>query len=163
MWREEDKERLLLDCRRQAHEFFRTRVIPQEAEDLVSEVVLRSAVAMAKGYVLRPPLVHVICREVLVDYLRWRQRHAAVETTLGECADCSVEWEAEAILRIDMHSALKRLTRRERALLEMRFIQDMDYVAIADALNIRVETAKKGVQRSLKRLGELLDELEGSG
>lgn len=94
-------------------------------------------------------------RAVLNQYLsggrrRWR------ETTVAEPADhqeqAAPDHAAELVDRDALRSALARLTPRERAVIVLRFQQDLTEAATADQLGIQVGTVKSTAARAMAKL-----------
>ena len=119
------------------------------AEDLLQT-------ALAKSYLrwdrIEEPESYV--RRVLVNtYASWWRRrwrgevpHDVLPDTVG--ADAWGDVDARAALR----GALTRLPRRMRAVVVLRFHEDMTEVAVADALGISVGTVKSQCAKALARL-----------
>jgi RNA polymerase sigma-70 factor (sigma-E family) len=92
---------------------------------------------------------------------RWRRRRARVsEVSLEASPAQPVDdgWEALA-LRDALLSALSSLPPRQRAVLVLRYLCDLDEAATADTLNVSVGTVKSSTSRALARLRENATEL----
>lgn len=73
---------------------------------------------------------------------------AAIELQEGE-EDAAVQAAVEAA---DLHAALGRLSERDRALLELRYEEDLTQVEVARKLGIPVGTAKVRLHRARDKL-----------
>ncbi len=71
---------------------------------------------------------------------------------VGESEDSST--------RLDLIAALQRLGHDDRAVLVLRYYDDLGFAQVADLLGIGEATARKRCQRALTRLREVLPDLE---
>jgi RNA polymerase sigma-70 factor (sigma-E family) len=116
------------------------------AEDVVQEAVVGlrrhwQQVDNPGGY-LRTSVVNLARR-----HLRRRdveRRHAAVDPTERQVTD---DPEID-----DTWAAICRLPSRQRAVLALRFYEDLSYTEIAEILGCRVGTVKSNLHRGLARL-----------
>lgn len=95
---------------------------------------------------------------------RWRRRSRRVrETPLTEAPQPAVSGPENAVAdRDEVVRALGELPERMRAVLVLRFYDDMTEAATAAALNCSTGTVKSQTSRGLARLRELLDDNVGS-
>ena len=130
----------------------------EDARDVTQEALLRLwehreplHPGVTRAWLLRT--VHRLC----VDQLR--RRSCRRERPLGDLesifADCSngpmcraVEREERAVLLRE----LNRLSARDRAVLVLREIEGLSYVAIGDVLDMPLATVKVALHRSRRRL-----------
>jgi len=145
-----------------------------EAEDLAQEAFLRlyrSAGQFRAGARLRPWL-HKITTNVCLDALRKRK-----ETTLplddviaGDIqphVHSVDELPEEAYLnrekRLDVQQALLRLPGEYRVALVLRYLEDLSYQEVADALGVPLSTVETRLFRAKKLLGQILGSPNGMG
>ncbi len=132
-----------------------------EAEDLVQRTLVK-AVAVWPRIADRPePYV----RRVMVhdNISRWRRRPA--RERLVEAVPDRLHPEADHATRLTLQGALARLTPKQRAVLVLRFYDDLTEVQTAELLGVGLGTVKSQTRHALRRLRELapeLDELEPS-
>jgi len=132
------------------------------ADDLVAEAIARTLPKWRAGLVTEPP---AYLRRVLVNLVhrRWRRRRLALRSDhraidwLPPVADrTSVVDERDRTLR-----AIGALPARRRAVVVLRFYDDLDEAAIAETLGITVGTVKSTLSRALEQLAATLGALEG--
>lgn len=144
----------------QIERFFAKRAGAQEREDLQQEAWYRLARLQQHGKPLTPQLVTAVCRGVWVDYLRTRHRQDDNEQPLLD--DCgSVEWESNAVLRLDVQSALQHLSPVERELLLRYYVLGETCVELAQELGVTEGAVKKRLQRARARLRQYLRDYAG--
>lgn len=125
---------------------------PSEAEDIAQDALLR---AWRHRSSLRDSdrrnqwLATIVRNEAFREHARVRpDPTAAIEEQEG-AEDRRVVATVELA---DLHAALKRLTERDRELLEMRYNQDLSQAEIARKLGIPEGTAKVRLHRARDRL-----------
>lgn len=126
----------------------------QAAEDLVQETYVvvvrrwqRSGTLDPEGYV----------RRILYSrFIDGRRRRRLVETPWASPPDSpGVDESGTASDRLTLQGALTRLTARQRAVLVLRFYEDLTESQAAAALGISPNTVKSQTRVALKRLREL--------
>lgn len=128
---------------------------PQEAEDLVQEALAKSMRRWCRG---RPdePLVYV--RKVMVNthVTRWRRWGSRVQ--LGDVPDAAAEDTGlqRSTDRDALRRALAALPPGQRAVLVLRYLENMAYDEIADLLGCRPATVRSQAMRGLAALRPLL-------
>jgi RNA polymerase sigma-70 factor (sigma-E family) len=125
-----------------------------EAEDLVQTALIKVVPRWGR---LREPEPYV--RRVLVNesISRWRRRRWR-ETTVPEVHDAPVagrDVDQQLVLR----QALARLAPRQRAVVVLRYFDDLTEAQTAGALGISVGTVKSQSRDALARLRELVPDL----
>jgi RNA polymerase sigma-70 factor (ECF subfamily) len=145
--------------RGRVYQFFLKRVQgrTQSAEDLTSEVFVR-ALQRLEGYECRglpfSAWLFRIAQNLLVDHIRRQPREPSLvlEACQQHPAPLGERWLDRAADRCDLARALRRLTREQRRVLELRFVRGLS-VAETTALVGRSEEAVKKLQaRGLARL-----------
>ncbi|GAA4491955.1 SigE family RNA polymerase sigma factor [Actinoallomurus oryzae] len=131
------------------------------AEDLLQTALSKTVTRWAA---VRSPEAYV--RQVMyrqqADFWqsRWRRR----ETHVSVPPDESRPDDTPALdLRVVVSEALTRITPRQRAVLVLRFFEDLPEKEVARLLGCSVGTVRSTTHRSLARLRELAPELNDSG
>jgi RNA polymerase sigma-70 factor (sigma-E family) len=132
-----------------------------DAEDLVQETLFKVARRWPKIAAMKAPLAYT--RKVLVNLAtdgsvgRSRRRQElqmpAVEM------ESSVDPFSELHDRAEMLQALGRLSTRSRAVLVLRFYNDLSEARVADFLGCSTGTVKSSTSRGLAQLRQHLDAL----
>jgi RNA polymerase sigma factor (sigma-70 family) len=65
-----------------------------------------------------------------------------------------------AALRISLERALAKLTRRQRAVIVLRYFEDLSEAGTAQAMGVSVGTVKSQTSHALRRLRQLAPELD---
>lgn len=118
-----------------------------DAEDAAAEAVARTLVAWRRlaGQPYRHAWVARVATNVALDQLR-RRRDLPVPA--GGARDAM----EEATLRVALGAALKKLPRRQRQVVAMRYLADLDDAAVARVLGISINSVKKHTQRGMLAL-----------
>jgi RNA polymerase sigma-70 factor (sigma-E family) len=91
----------------------------------------------------------------------WRLKWHRHETNVAAPPDEAREDGTSAVdLRMTVRAALSRLTSRQRAVLVLRFFEDLPEAEVARLLDCSVGTVRSTTHRSLARLRVLAPELE---
>jgi RNA polymerase sigma-70 factor (sigma-E family) len=130
------------------------------AEDLVQITLERTA----RRWHRLDGAPHAYARVVLTNLAndRWRRRRARVtETFPGADLDgvAHEDISNQFALRHALIDGLRKLPNRQRAVLVLRFFEDMSEAETAAALQISVGTVKSAASRGAARLRELCPEL----
>jgi RNA polymerase sigma factor (sigma-70 family) len=122
----------------------------QEAEDAACEALARTAASWhrLRGLPHQRAWVLRVTANVAVDLLRKRPR--AGEPTRRAA------WAGSPDDRLLLADALRRLPRRQREVLVLRFLADMTEVEVAGQLEISRGAVKQHCRRGLVRLRELI-------
>ncbi|WP_344978806.1 SigE family RNA polymerase sigma factor [Streptosporangium fragile] len=127
---------------------------PHAAEDLL-QGALTKTVARWRGVELPEAYVKQVMYRQQVSW--WRRRR---ETAMAEPPEEAVaDGTHGAELRIVMRRALARLTARQRAVLVLRYYEDLPEAEVAEILGCSVGTVRSTTHRSLARLRVLAPEL----
>ncbi|MFJ1668285.1 SigE family RNA polymerase sigma factor [Streptomyces bottropensis] len=96
---------------------------------------------------------------------RWRLRGHRAETTVPVVPESGTDADAgaEAELRVALWAALARLTKRQRAVVVLRYFEDLPEAEVATLLRCPVGTVRSTAYRSLAKLRALVPELGPAG
>ncbi|MGH3503655.1 MAG: SigE family RNA polymerase sigma factor [Nocardioidaceae bacterium] len=128
------------------------------AEDLVQDALVKVA---ARWNRLERENPDAYARRILVraNVSWWRaRRREQVRDQIPELA-VSAEDEESADRRVVVAQALRRLTPRQRAVVVLRYYQDLTEAQVADTLGVSVGTVKSQVHAALARLRTAAPEL----
>ena len=127
----------------------------QAAEDLVQETYVVLVRRWQKSGTVDPEAyVRTIMYSRFVD--GWRRRRRLSELPSASPPDAPGADEAgTATERLTLEDALARLTSRQRAVLVLRFYEDLTEVQAAAALGVSPNTVKSQTRVALQRLREL--------
>jgi RNA polymerase sigma-70 factor (sigma-E family) len=138
------------------------------AEDLLQETLTR--VAQKWRRVVREGSPDAYARRVMHNLAidAWRRRRARPPEVLGAPPELVGRGDAHEVeRRVLLRDALARLTRRQRAVLSLRFYEDLTEVETAAVLGCSVSTVKSTAREAIARLRavapELLDALAEEG
>lgn len=135
----------------------------EAADDLVAEAIARTLPKWRGGSIVDPP---AYLRRVLVNlaHRRWRRRRLALQRD-----HASLDWlhpapdvEAQSSERDRTLRAVAKLPLRRRAVIVLRFYDDLPEAEIASVLGIGVGTVKSTLSRAIEQLRAELGTLEGS-
>lgn len=134
------------------------------AEDLVQSTLTRAYASWRR--VERSDDVDAYVRKILVNQATdgWRGRHRLGEL-FGASADrpSSGDAMAEVEQRDELLRFLDQLPVKQRAVLVLRFFEDLSVETTADLLGISSGTVKSHTSRGLGRLRELTEDVERNG
>ncbi len=125
---------------------------PSEAEDIAQDALLR---AWRRRSTLREVghrnqwLATIVRNEAFRQHARVRPDPTPTIELYEGAEDSQVVATVE---RADLHAALKRLSERDRRLLEMRYQEDLTQAAIASRLGIPEGTVKVRLHRARDKL-----------
>ncbi|GGM43716.1 RNA polymerase sigma factor [Micromonospora sonchi] len=122
-----------------------------QAEDLLQTALVRAWGAWGRIDGNPEPYVRRIMVNVYASW--WRRRWRHVEQPMSQLPDRRA---ADQVSRVDRRDevwqALGRLPRRQRAVLVLRYFEDMTEAQIADAMSISVGTVKSQAKKALEKL-----------
>jgi RNA polymerase sigma-70 factor (sigma-E family) len=123
------------------------------AEDLVQEVLARVHRRWDRIDRMQAPEAYVR-RAVVREFLSWRRRSASRETVLADLPDRPVDEDLAQrhAARDEMWSLLAGLPRAQRAVLVLRFYDDLTDNEIGDVLGCAPSTVRAYSSRALTRL-----------
>ena len=126
------------------------------AEDLLQETLLKVAVRWSR---LRDGDPDAYARTILVrDNISWWRRHRR-ETPVGRPPDRPADDLGAADRRIVVAAALECLTARQRAVLVLRYYEDLTERETASTLGVSIGTIKAHAHHGLARLRQSAPEL----
>jgi RNA polymerase sigma-70 factor (sigma-E family) len=129
----------------------------QLAEDLLQSALLTVAQRWTK---VSDPLAYTKRSMVNETVSWWRRRKIREQPIDGVAERASGDDTAESVVRREVFvRALRRLTPKQRAVLTLRFYEDMSEVDTAEVLGCSVGTVKSQSNYALKKLRELAPEL----
>ncbi|MER6472417.1 SigE family RNA polymerase sigma factor [Streptomyces collinus] len=132
-----------------------------------AEDLLQIALMKAYGRWTRIEQPEAYVRQILYrqQVNRWRLRRHHAETTVGVLPESGGQASAgaEPELRIALWAALGRLSKRQRAVVVLRYFEDLPEAEVAALLGIPVGTVRSTAHRSLAKLRSLVPELEPDG
>ncbi|PZF88786.1 SigE family RNA polymerase sigma factor [Micromonospora deserti] len=126
-----------------------------QAEDLLQDALLKLALrwpSVREG----DPAAYVraiLYRDAVSWWRRRRREWLSAYPPERETRD------ADGVLRLALHDALGQLPPRQRAVLVLRYFEDMTEAATAEALGVTVGTVKSQCHAALRRLREVAPEL----
>ncbi|MFC3503330.1 SigE family RNA polymerase sigma factor [Micromonospora krabiensis] len=122
-----------------------------QAEDLLQTALVRAWGAWGRIDGDPEPYVRKILVNVYASWWRRRWRHA--EQPMSQLPEPpTADRMADVDKRDEVWRALGRLPRRQRAVLVLRYFEDMTEAQIAEAMGISVGTVKSQAKRALEKL-----------
>lgn len=134
-----------------------------EAEDVVSSAFTRMYPAWTRGHIEEPVayLRRTITNEVRGGWRRKevRQRHDARLRVVG--SDHAPDAATAVTARDAVSVVLASLPPKQRAVVALRYLEDLSEAETAEVLGISVGTVKSHASRGLERLREVLEAQQG--
>ncbi len=121
-----------------------------QAEDVAAETMARALVAWPKVSTYADAWVTRTAVNRSIDL--YRRKRAQPDPPTWVDADDGV------VSRVVLHDALKRLPRRQREVLAMRYLLGMSEAEVANTLGVSPETVRSHVRRGLHKLRTTLDD-----
>jgi RNA polymerase sigma-70 factor (sigma-E family) len=129
-----------------------------QAEDLVQEVLARVYPRWHRlSYLVQPDAY--LRTAIVRQFVSWRRRRASREASLAglpEPAATGPDAASEHAARDEMWRLLATLPRRQRAVLVLRFYEDLPDGSIAEVLGCRPATVRVHAARALTRLRQVV-------
>jgi len=92
-------------------------------------------------------------RVLFTTHVSWWRRRKVQETAfITDVHDTEVQATRDSVLRITMLEALEELSTRQRAVIVLRFFEDLTEHETADVLNCSIGTVKTHQYRALRAL-----------
>lgn len=147
----------------------RAKAPGQDAEDILCETLERLIPYLPRIAELLEPqrkaYVYAVARSVLVERLRARAQEKAYVQELDAwpagAADTQPGVEEQVIRREqvqNLRSALRRLPEEHRAVLEMRYVQELDATQIGRMLGMKDEAVRQLLWRLRGKIKKLMEE-----
>lgn len=129
------------------------------AEDLVQDALARVAQHWQRVRREGEPdaYVRVVLHRLAVD--RWRRRSVRPAEVLSATHPELGSQPADVERRLVLRDALARLTPKQRAVLSLRFYEDLTEVRTAEVLGCTVSTVKSQTRQALQRIRDLAPDL----
>jgi len=127
-----------------------------QAEELVQSALVKAAVRWRRLVAGGDPEAYV--RKIMVnDHISWWRRFARRERPETWAGVVAVRDQADRTAeRIDLAAALAKLPARQRAVIVLRFYQDLSEVETAAAMGCAVGTVKSQTSDALAKLRRLI-------
>jgi RNA polymerase sigma-70 factor (sigma-E family) len=127
------------------------------AQDLLQSALVKVAMRWSR---LRDGQPEAYARKVLYrDAISWWRRRRR-EITVAALPEPRTSVDADEVaLRLALRAALERLTPRQRAVVVLRFFEDLTEARTAQVLGVSVGTVKSQTAVALRRLRELARQL----
>jgi RNA polymerase sigma-70 factor (sigma-E family) len=133
----------------------------QDAEDLLQTALTKLALHWTR--VARAAAADAYVRKILYhqQVSRWRSRRYRREHVTAEPPDRGAVGDLahDSALRVTLATVLGQLTRRQRAVIVLRYYEDLPEADVAQILDCSVGTVRSQTHRSLARLRVLYPEL----
>lgn len=133
------------------------------AEDIAAESVARLLAARRRVQVDN---ADAYLRRIVVNQVVGRHRRSATERRLGyrfATAASSSDSGDQIVGRATLARALAQLPEKQRAVLVLRYYEDLSEAAVAELLKIPIGTVKSNASRGLEDLRRLLEEGRDDG
>jgi len=133
------------------------------AEDIAAESVARLLAARRRVTVENS---NAYLRRIVVNQIIGRRRRRATEQRFGHrfaTAASSGDSGDEVVGRAALTVALDQLPPRQRAVLVLRYYEDLSEAAVAELLHMPVGTVKSNASRGLEDLRRLMSEVRDDG
>lgn len=124
----------------------------QDGEDLLQTALSRVARRWGKGAEVQPvAYARSVMARLAVDRWRAAQRRPRLLLT-GAVPERTAQQPDRALLDEDLLATLRALPPRQRAVVVLRYLQDLSEQQTADALGVSVGTVKSASAKALARL-----------
>ena len=131
---------------------------PHAAEDLLQSALTRAAAHWGRIHTAPEAYVRrIIYRE---QVSRWRRGARRPETTVAQVPDRPAQDQVgEAEARLDLRHALLALPPGKRAVLVLRYLEDLPEAQVADILGCSVGTVRSQAHKAIGQLRSVLPTL----
>jgi len=144
--------------RQRSHALIRTAyalcVNQHDAEDLVQNALAKTSLRWSR---IHGDPEHYVRRVMYRDFVSaWRWRRTRPEVSVGEVPQRArvAAHDDETVDRLTIRAALRALPPRQRAVVVLRYLEDMSEKDVAEALGCSTGTVASQASRALARLRE---------
>ena len=123
------------------------------AEDLLQTALAKTYASWTR--IERRDATEAYVRRVMVStFISWNRRRWTGEQPTGELPERAATYDAYAAveLRADLARALDTLPRRQRAVVVLRYFDDLTEAQVAKAMNCSIGTVKSQTAKALTKL-----------
>lgn len=124
------------------------------AEDLLQTALMKAAARWERIHTAPDAYVRQIMYREQVSW--WRRRARRGETTMADPPDRLAVPVTSPEARLDLHQALRRLTAAKRAVLVLRYLEDLPEAQVADLLGCSVGTVRSQTHKAITQLRAVL-------
>jgi RNA polymerase sigma-70 factor (sigma-E family) len=124
------------------------------AEDLLQTALTRAAAHWERIHTAPEAYVRQIMYREQVSW--WRRRARRRETTMADPPEQAWVPAASAEARLDLLQALRALPARKRAVLVLRYLEDLPEAQVADILGCSVGTVRSQTHKAITQLRSVL-------
>ncbi len=157
--------------------FYRTGFNRELSEDLVSDVFEKAINGVDSFDNTKEfgPWIYRIAHNHLVDYYRKDKKDLSIDALL-EAEDNNIEEDINLsykedfeykidneILKEDLLGSINKLSKLEKEIIVLKFIDDIDYEEISKLLNKKEGTIRVMVHRTLAKLKKIIEENNKNG
>lgn len=124
---------------------------PALADDLVQDALVKLA---KKWHRLRDEQAFAYTRTIIYrDHATWWRRRRDIPTdTVAETRDVPTDPHGPTDVRLSLHEALAHLTPKQRAVVALRYLEDLSERQTAEVLGVSVGTVKSQTSVGLAKL-----------
>jgi RNA polymerase sigma-70 factor (sigma-E family) len=133
-----------------------------QAEDLLQGALIKAALHWSKVAAAGDPEAYI--RKILYhEHVRTWRRRRFLEHSTADVPDRAAAGDEtdRAVLRMVLEQALAKLTPRQRAVIVLRYFEDLSEAVTAQVMGTSVGTVKSQTSHALARLRVLAPELAG--
>jgi RNA polymerase sigma-70 factor (sigma-E family) len=124
------------------------------AEDLLQTALTRAAARWGRIHTAPEAYVRQIMYREQVSW--WRRRARRREITMADPPDQAAVPVASAETRLDLQEALRALPAGKRAVLVLRYLEDLPEAQVADILGCSVGTVRSQAHKAITQLRSVL-------
>jgi RNA polymerase sigma-70 factor (sigma-E family) len=131
-----------------------------QAEDLLQGALIKAALAWGRISKAQDPEAYV--RKILYhEHVRTRRRRRWLEHSTDRVPERAHQSDevSQTVLRVVLQEALAKLTPRQRAVIVLRYFEDLSEADTAQVMGTSVGTVKSQTSHALGRLRKLAPEL----